>query len=157
MTSHGAACGVQGPCQRQGKGRILPVVISVSTVVQSPCGVALSQAVASCGRASCVLSVGCLAWLPRVVPVGPYKRAGVLWCAIRRVGFSSHQVVLSVEMGAPSPWVCCIDVSCQRWRGPSEPRHTLMHPSLTRCLTCGISLPHAAQAIAARPVTTCAR
>lgn len=38
----------------------------------------------------CVLSMGCLAWLPRAVPVGPYMRAGVFRCALLRIGWNRH-------------------------------------------------------------------
>ena len=96
-----------------------PFLRSFSLPAVSPCHGPLRHA-----GASCVLSVGCLAWLPRVVPVGPYKRAGVLWCAIRRVGFSSHQVVLSVEVGG-SPWGCCLDGSVSALAGFEQ---TSPHP-----------------------------
>lgn len=76
MTSHGAACGVQGPCRGKEKAGysllLSPFLRSISLPLVSPDGGPLRHAVVH----RCVLSVGCLAWLPRGVPVRPSMWAG---------------------------------------------------------------------------------
>lgn len=113
MTSHGAACGVQGACrgkQKAGYSLLLsPFLRSFSLPAVLPDNGPLCHA---------AYIVRPLSGLPSLAPPcrarGAVHVGGGLWCALRHYRFQqSSGFPFRLEGAASARGGCCVDVSCQ--------------------------------------------